>query len=158
MIMAKGKAGFTMPEVMVASLLMVMAIYVLYSTSTMYYGMIIGSRNYSAAEEMMFDKLWEIYNRPIFSEQEWPECMDSVNGYGDILMPTNLLVATPTNSVIPEGLIQITIIPAPAMPGALPNFWDMEAQVKWHSRVYGKVRSLTNSLALRRYYTERMSP
>jgi len=131
------KKGFTLVEVMVASFLTVGLILILFTAMTTYYGMLLGARNYLAAQGLAFDRIWEVYNRPL-------------SYFENVTAPVLEVYQTPDESVFGNnGVIRVSIIPG------TNNNWDIRSNVAWPQRLAGRSRTISNDFFVARYRTER---
>lgn len=129
------RGGFTLTEVVVASFLTLTVTSVIYATLQQTLRMSASARHFLSAEELAFDQLWLIYNRPLVF-------FESIN------VATNWVEPTPGESVFgDQGLLRCSVTPVST------NYWEIRANVTWPAN--GLVRPIPNDLWVRRYRTER---
>lgn len=132
----KSRGGFTIVEVAVASALLLLAGFALYSSVISASRMTEMAKDYTAAQGIAFDTLWELYNRP-FSEFE------------NITAATNWTVNPPNVSQLDEDcIVRVAVFP----PSADAPYWEIESNVAW-SRQHSS--TISNKFSIRRYRTER---
>jgi prepilin-type N-terminal cleavage/methylation domain-containing protein len=129
------KAGFTLTEWMVASMLLLTISMILYRSVRQCFELSVSTRNYLAAEAMAFDRLWLEFNRPLHELEAITE-------------PMLCMSPIPPNTVLQQGgLIRCAVMPVG------DEAWDIRVNLVWPTG--GMIRALPTDLHVRRYRTER---
>ena len=131
-----GNAGFTLPEVVVASFITVLAGIVLYSSMISARQMVTMAKKYTAAQGSAFDAVWEQYNRPY-------------NEFENITASTNWTIEIPEITELDEdSVIRMAIYP----PSTNKPYWEIHSNVVWSNYFH---RAVATGYKARRYDTER---